>query len=221
MIQQELLDFLEELTLNNNKDWFEVEKHRFKKLDGFFKTQMNDVATKLNNTDLIEKTKLFRIYRDVRFSHDKTPFKTHRSVNWIRAGASRRGSYYMRIAPGASMIGIGFFGPEKEDLLRIRKELEQDAQEFKTIIENKNFAETWGTMQGESLKVAPKNFDKTHPDIELIRFKNFFFTKTFSDEEIMNKTFEQQVVQAFLVARPFLDYMSSVLTTNLNGESII
>jgi uncharacterized protein (TIGR02453 family) len=190
-------------------------------LDERFKTQINDVAAKLNETDVIEKTKLFRIYRDVRFSLDKTPFKTHRSVNWIRAGVSRRGSYYMRIAPGASMIGIGFFGPEKEDLLRIRKELEQDAQEFRTIIEDKKFATTWATLQGESLKVAPKNFDKTHPDIDLIRFKNFYFTKSFSDKEIMHEKFEQQVVQSFLVARPFLDYMSSVLTTNLNGESII
>lgn len=221
MIQQELLDFLKELALNNNKEWFEAEKPHFKKLDEHLKIQINNIAAQLNETDVIEKTKLFRIYRDIRFSNDKTPFKTQRSVNWIRAGVARRGSYYMRIAPGASVVGFGFFGPEKDDLFRIRKELELDASEFREIIESPVFVKTWGTLQGESLKVAPKNFDKTHADIDLIRFKNFFFTRSFSDKEIMDKNFEDNVIQAFLVARPFLDYMSGVLTTNLNGESVI
>lgn len=221
MIQVALLTFLKELAVNNNKEWFETRKSAFKKLDTHFKQQAETIAVALNNTDVIEKTKLFRIYRDVRFSHDKTPFKTQRSVNWIRAGASRRGSYYMRIAPGESVIGIGFFAPEKDDLLRIRKELEQDAAEFRAIIEKPAFTKAWGNLQGETLKRAPKNFDKEHPDMDLIRFKNFFFTKSFSEQEIMDSSFESRVIDAFVTARPFLDYMSSVLTTNLNGESII
>jgi uncharacterized protein (TIGR02453 family) len=221
MIQQELLSFLQSLSLNNNKDWFETHKTQFKTLDKHFKGQMNQIASQLDGSDSIEKTKVFRIYRDVRFSHDKTPFKNHRSVNWLRSGASRRGSYYMRIMPGASMLGIGFFAPEKEDLFRIRKELEQDAQELRSIIKAPIFLKTWGILQGEPLKLAPKNFDKTHPDIDLIRFKSFFFTKTFSNKEVMSSDFEGQVLDAFSIARPFLDYMSSVLTTNLNGESLI
>lgn len=198
-----------------------MRKTQFKTLDNHFKGQTSQIALMLSESDSIEKTKVFRIYRDVRFSHDKTPFKNHRSVNWLRSGVSRRGSYYMRIMPGASMLGIGFFAPEKEDLFRIRKELEQDAQELRDIINDPIFLKTWGTLQGETLKNAPKNFDKTHPNIDLIRFKSFFFTKSFSDAEVKSTSFENKVLDAFTTARPFLDYMSSVLTTNLNGESLI
>ncbi|MGJ8685205.1 MAG: DUF2461 domain-containing protein [Nonlabens sp.] len=221
MINKELLKFLSQLEKNNNKPWFEENKPRFKKLEEEFKDQVSGIKSLLNQHDIIEKAKVFRIYRDVRFSKDKTPFKAHRSVNWMREGKDRRGSYFMSIKPGNSVIGIGFFGPEKEDLLRIRKELEVDAQELRDIIEKPAFLKTWGTFQGEQLKTAPRNFDKTHPDIDLIRFKNFFFTKTLTDKEIQSPNFFQEVDAAFKTARPFLDYMTDVLTTDLNGESLL
>lgn len=221
MIDNQLLEFLKQLEKNNNKTWFEKNKPHFKKLDDHFKSQVNEIMVLLNQHDIIEKSKTFRIYRDVRFSKDKTPFKAHRSVNWMRSGTDRRGSYFMSIKPGKSVLGIGFFGPEKEDLLRIRKELEVDAQELRKIIESPNFSKTWGTFKGDQLKTAPRNFDKNHADIDLIRFKNFYFMKSFTDKEIQSPDFFQEVDQAFKVARPFLDYMTDVLTTDLNGESLI
>lgn len=221
MIEQALLDFLKELAINNNKEWFDQHKPRFTKLDTTFKKQMDSITDALNEKDVIEKLKVFRIYRDVRFSNDKTPFKTHRSANWMRAGANRRGSYYLSIGPDQCVIGIGFFGPEKDDLYRVRKEIEMDAVELRAIIEKAAFKKTWGVFQGESLKVAPKGFDKSHPDIDLIRLKNFFFTKKFTIAQVTHADFEKQVINAFETTRPFLDYMTAILTTNLNGESLI
>ena len=221
MIYNELLTFLTELERNNNRPWFENHKSQFLELDSAFKTSVNKITDLLNEHDIIEKSKTYRIYRDIRFSKDKTPFKVHRSANWMRAGVERRGSYYMRIKPNHHLIGVGFFGPEKEDLLRIRKELEIDAQELRDIIDKPQFINTWATFQGEQLKTAPRNFDKTHPDMDLIRFKSFYFLKSFTDQEVQKPDFFNEVNKAFQIARPFLDYMTDVLTTNLNGESLI
>ncbi|WP_438962759.1 DUF2461 domain-containing protein [Nonlabens sp.] len=221
MIQKELLHFLNNLEKNNNRPWFDEHKPEFTKLDAHFKNGVHNLTELLNEHDSIEKDKTFRIYRDIRFSKDKTPFKCHRSANWIRAGVERRGGYYMRIKPKENLIGVGFFAPEKHDLLRIRKELEVDAQELRDIIEKPTFKNTWGTFQGESLKTAPRNFDKDHPDIDLIRFKNFYFMKSFSDQEVTAPDFFEKVNHDFIIARPFLDYMTAVLTTDLNGESLI
>lgn len=221
MIEPHLLTFLNQLEKNNNKHWFDENKPRFTKLEAQFKKQMLAIEQDLNKTDVIEKTKVFRIYRDIRFSLDKTPFKAHRSVNWLRAGATRRGSYYLKIKPSEHMIGVGFFAPEKDDLLRIRKEFEIDAQEFLALINDHSFKSTWGSLQGEQLKTAPRNFNKDHPAIELIRFKSFYFTKSFTDAQVQSAHLQEEIIKAFENARPFLNYMTSVLTTDLNGESII
>lgn len=221
MLSKDLFPFLKDLESNNNREWFETQKFRFATVDASFKSSMQMLFEKMNNHDIIDNLKTYRIYRDVRFSKDKTPFKTHRSANWSRAGLERRGGYYLRVKPNESMIGIGFFDPNKEDLLRIRKEFEFDAKAFRDITERKSFKKTWGNLQGDQLKTAPRDFDKTHADIDLIRFKNFYFSKTFTDKEVLEENFLDIVNDHFKSARPFLDYMSQVLTTNLNGESII
>lgn len=221
MIDPALLDFLKDLAQNNNKPWFEERKDYFKKLDSDFKDFTTSIYVDLNKNDTIEKVKNYRIYRDVRFSKDKTPFKAHRSANWLRAGKNRRGSYYMRIKPNENLIGIGFFAPKKEDLLRIRKELELDAQEMRDIISSPSFISSWGSLQGEQLKTAPRNFDKNHPDIDLIRFKAFYFMKSYTDKEVISPDFMSQIVDSFNQGRTFLDYMTGVLTTDLNGESLL
>lgn len=221
MIDTALITFLKELAQNNNKPWFEERKTYFKSLDTDFKSYVDDLMLDLNQHDEIERAKTFRIYRDIRFSKDKTPFKAHRSANWIRAGADKRGGYYMRIKPNEHVIGVGFFSPEKEDLLRIRKELELDAQEFRDILSEEQFKKCWGDLKGEQLKTAPRNFDKAHPDMDLIKFKSFYFMKSFTDEEVGSKNFSSMVNASFKTARPFLDFMTEVLTTDLNGESLL
>lgn len=105
--------------------------------------------------------------------------------------------------------------------MRIRKELELDANELRDLISHKEFKACWSDLQGEQLKTAPRNFDKTHPDMDLIKYKSFYFMKSFTDKEVMSKEFASKVDESFKAARPFLDYMTDVLTTDLNGESLL
>ena len=132
-----------------------------------------------------------------------------------------RGGYYLQIQPGNSFIATGFWSPEKEDLLRIRKEFEMDDQEVRDIISNPKLQSVWGELQGEELKTAPRDFDKTHPAIDLIKKKQFIFSKQFTDAEVIAEGFAQKVSDDFKTIRPFFDYMSDVLTTDLNGVSLI
>ena len=127
----------------------------------------------------------------------------------------------MRIKPKESFVAAGFWGPEKEDLFRIRKEWELDASEFKSLMNQNKFKAIWGELQGDEVKTAPKGFDKTHPEIDLIRKKQFIFVRNFKDGEVLSNEFITMVDESFKAIRPFFDLMSEVLTTNLNGERIV
>ncbi len=221
IINKAPLDFLKKLAKNNNREWFTANKETFKAHEADVKAFYNSVMQRLNQHDQIEKLKIFRIYRDVRFSKDKTPYKAHFAGSFSRMGLERRGGYYLRIKPGETFMAAGFWDPNKEDLMRIRKELELDASEFRAILEDSEFKKVWGMLQGDALKTAPKGFDKEHKDIDLIRHKQFIFTKIFTDKEVLSKDFIDQVDHSFQAIRPYFDLMSSILTTNLNGESLI
>lgn len=129
-ISKSTLGFLSELRKHNNKPWFTENKARYQKEHTLFKTVMEAVHSKMVQHDDIAKLKIFRIYRDVRFSKDKTPYKSNFSAFLSRQGAAKRGGYYIHIEPGKSFLGVGFWKPEKEDLYRIRKEWETDAPSF-------------------------------------------------------------------------------------------
>ncbi len=220
-ISKEVFNFLSDLKKNNNKEWFEEHKSEFKKYQSEVKTFLEAAKDNLNHHDEIEKTKMFRIYRDVRFSKDKTPYKSHFAGFFSRLGAHLRGGYYIHIKPGESFLGVGFFAPNKEDLFRIRKELEMDAGEFREVINQKELKAIWGELRGDELKTAPKGFDKEHPDIDLIRKKQFMFVCNFTDKEVLSPTFLDEVDKSYRAIRPYFDLMSDILTTNLNGESIL
>lgn len=219
---KEILDFLKRLEKNNNRDWFNEHKKEFKALETKTKAIYAAINEELNKHDVIEKHKIFRIYRDVRFSKNKLPYKTHFGGSFSRKKPELRGGYYLHIQPNnESFIATGFWEPNKDDLLRIRKEFEQDDEEIRDIISNKKFKSVWGELIGDELKTAPRDFDKDHPAIDLIRKKQFIFIKKYTDQEVLSDDFVQEVNQSFKAIRPFFDYMSDVLTTNLNGESLI
>ncbi|RDY61612.1 DUF2461 domain-containing protein [Flagellimonas nanhaiensis] len=220
-ISKSAIDFLKELAKNNNKDWFQENKTTFKSHEADLKSFFEEVKEHLNQHDEIEKMKMFRIYRDVRFSKDKTPYKTHLAASFSRLGAHLRGGYYVHIKPGESFLATGFWEPNKEDLFRIRKELEMDASDFRKVINEPSFKKIWGDIEGDGVKTAPKGFDKDHPDIDLIKMKQFIFVRKFSDKEVLSKSFISEVDQSFKAIRPYFDLMSDILTTNLNGESIL
>ncbi|WP_136666559.1 DUF2461 domain-containing protein [Flavobacterium sp. H122] len=220
MISKAELDFLSELSQNNNRDWFNEHKKRFESHQEIVKTHFNEINLELSVKDKLEKMQIHRIYRDIRFSKDKTPYKNNFSVSFDRAKPYLRGGYYLHIQPGASFIGGGFWEPNAEDLKRIRKEFELDDTEIRSIISEENFVKHFGTLQGAELKTAPKDFDKEHPAIDLIRKKQYLVYRRFTDKEITNPNFKEEAINTFAAMRPFFDYMSDVLGTNLNGEPI-
>ena len=220
-ITKEVVGFLKELKANNNREWFAENKKRFKAVESVAKEFYNSLMEELNTHDEIEKLKMFRIYRDVRFSKDKSPYQPHFAGSFARAGAHRRGGYYLRVRPGESFIAVGFWQPNPKDLLRIRKEFERDSSEIREIINQKAFKNIWGDMVGEEVKTAPKGFKKEDPNIDLIRKKAFIFVRNFSDKEVVQADFMKTVNDSFKAIRPYFDYMSEVLTTNLNGESLV
>ena len=214
--------FLSDLKANNQREWFTERKDIFKKHQNHAKDFYASIRKKLEAHDEIDQFKLYRIYRDVRFSKDKTPYQPHFAGSFSRLGKQLRGGYYLRIRPGESFLGGGFWEPNKEDLYRIRKEFEIDDQEIRAIINAPLFVKYFGSkLEGEALKTAPKGFDKEHPAIDLIRQKGFIVNRKFTDEEVLAPNFLEEIDQSYKTLRPFFDYMSDVLSTNLNGESIL
>ena len=143
-INSAIIDFLHELKRNNNRDWFNENKPRFQEIQLEAKAFYEEIKQGLLQFDEIENFKMFRIYRDVRFSKDKTPYKTHFGRSFHRAKPKLRGGYYLHLAPNnESFIATGFWEPNKDDLFRIRKEFEMDDQEIRCILSNKKFRRHW------------------------------------------------------------------------------
>ncbi|MDX1270769.1 DUF2461 domain-containing protein [Bizionia paragorgiae] len=222
MNAEAIFKFLTQLELNNNREWFSDNKQEFRAVETEIKIVYNTILEALNTHDNVDKVKIFRIYRDVRFSKNKLPYKTHFGGSFHRVKPELRGGYYLQIQPGnKSFMAAGFWNPEPADLLRIRKEFETDASEIRAIIENPNLKNTWGELTGDEVKTAPKGFNRNDENIDLIRKKQFIFTKNFTDKDVLDPEFTTRVNAAFKTIRPYFDYMSSVLTTDLNGVSTI
>jgi uncharacterized protein (TIGR02453 family) len=220
-ISKNTLDFLKLLKENNDRDWFNAHKEEFQVAHNNAKDFMNTILEQLKTHDVMDSLKLYRIYRDVRFSPDKTPYKPHFASNFVRATNRLRGGYYIRIRPGESFLAGGFWEPNKEDLLRIRKEFEMDTSEIREIISDPTFVKYFGKLEGVSLKTAPRGFDKEHPDMDLIRMKQFIVTRYFTDEEVLQPNFLEEIDKSYKAMRPYFDYMSEILTTDLNGVSLL
>lgn len=218
-------NFLAELKENNHRDWFSEHKDRFKAEQAKIIDFAEQLITEVNKFDVLEplsgKKSLFRIYRDIRFSKDKTPYKPHFSGQLKRATAFRRGGYYFRIAPnGNTMIAGGFFAPNANDLKRIRQEIAADPDGLRQIISAPAFIDTFGELKGEQVKTAPRGFSKTDPAIDLLRYKQYLLIREFSDEEAMAADFLAQAAKTYQHMLPLFEYMSSILTTDENGAPI-
>ncbi|MEQ8624156.1 MAG: DUF2461 domain-containing protein [Vicingaceae bacterium] len=224
-ISKVTFDFLNQLKNNNNRDWFQDNKKTYEASHKEMIAFADALLLKLNEFDKIEtvtgKKSLFRIYRDVRFSKNKLPYKTNRSGSFKRAGADRRGGIYFSIEPGNTVIGGGFYQPNKDDLNLIRQQIEVDASPLKEVLNSKSFKNYYGNLLGEKLKTSPRGYDIDHPEIELLRFKNFYVMHSFSDKEVLTDNFVDQVIDGYKKLMPFFDAMSLYLTTDLNGASTI
>jgi len=215
-------EFLKQIEKNNNRVWFSEHKAEYDLIVKENKIFFNQIYSEFQEYDSLSKIHIFRIHKDVRFSKDKTPYKTNFGAGLSRKKPILRGGYYIHLEPNNSFVGGGFWSPNPDDLLRIRKEFERNDTEIKKITSDKIFIKYFGELQGEEgAKIAPKGFDKNHPAIDLIKKKQYVVMRKFSDKEVFSDNFQKKVIATFLSMRPFFDYMSEVLTTDLNGESLI
>jgi uncharacterized protein (TIGR02453 family) len=223
-LQASTFEFLKQLKKNNNREWFARNKERYLKELSLVEDFAGELFSEMNKHDAVEpggRKIVFRIYRDIRFSEDKTPYKTHFSGSFKRATKARRGGYYFHLEPGNSFAAGGFWGPNPEDLRRIRDELSFDPQPLRKILKSKSFVENFGKLEGEQIKTTPKGFDPDDAAIDLLRYKQFEMIRKYSDKEVMSDGFVKKLSDTFRKMRPFLDYMTEVLTTDINGESVI
>ena len=224
-ITKTTFDFLKDLKKNNEREWFQANKKRYQSSQLELEALAEDLMTRVQKFDVLEekaaKKTLFRIYRDVRFSKNKEPYKTNRSGYFARQGAERRGAFCFSVEPGNTMIGGGFYQPESSDLNHLRQQIDLDATPLKKAVNAKKFKDYFGEMMGEKLKTQPRGFEKDHPELELLRHKSFYFMKTFSDKEVLSSDFEKVAANGFKLLLPFFGAMTEYLTTDLNGASLI
>lgn len=226
-ITTENLNFLKELGANNNRDWFTDNKPRYIQQHESTIAFADEVLTLLKKHDNIEnasgKKSLMRIYRDVRFSKDKSPYKTNWAGYFKRSTAELRGGYYFHIEPNSCFVGGGFWKPDSKDMKLIRDAILTDETAFRKIINAKKFKEHFGKLglQGESLKNVPRGYDKESSVGDLLKLKQFLIRKDFTRAEMLSPDFAKKVNETFKALRPFFDWMSYSLTHDGNGEPII
>lgn len=224
-IAPNIFTFLNDLALNNDRDWFADNKEVYIEAQNNIIAFVDQLIVLMNSHDNIEnvsgKKSMYRIYNDVRFSKDKPPYKPRFAFSLQRATKLKRGGYYVNIQAGNNFLGCGFFSPNPEDLKRIRKDIEINQSIWRKILNSKSIKTNFGEMAGNKVPTFPKGFPKDHEAIDLIRHKQFIFSHTFTDEEVLDAEFINKVDAIFKSVRPFFDHLSAVLTTDLNGESQI
>mgnify|MGYP000156216319 CR=1 FL=1 len=219
-IQQSTLDFLVQVIQNNNRDWFNANKSTYIEAYEDVKSFGETLMLRMSEHDNIEKMKQYRIYRDVRFSKNKVPYKSNLGGSMIRATKWLRGGYYFHFEPGNCFIGAGFWSPNSADLSRIRQEIAAAPDELRDIINDKTFKKYFGILDGDKLKTSPRGYAKDHPAVDLLRYKQFLVSHKFTDKQVTSPNFVDEMVDAFRAIRPFFNYMSEVLTTDANGTPI-
>ena len=224
-IKKESVDFLKKLSKNNTREWFNEHKEQYTTAHENLIDFAGALLTEMNRHDQIEtasgKQSLHRIYKDVRFSKDKTPYNDHWSGSFRRATKKLRGGYYFHIQPGHSFLAGGFWGPETHDLQRIRQDIDANHKEWQKLLADKKLTATFGKMIGSQLSTAPRGYAKDHPGIELLRYKQLLLKHTFTDADICDPGFVKNVSDSFKKMRPFLNFMSEILTTDANGISLV
>ncbi len=220
-ITKTTLSFLYDLAANNNREWFDINKDRYVSAQSEMKEFHEAVKGRLSAHDQIGKGRVYRIYRDVRFSKNKTPYKNNWGGGFQRDTHYLRGGYYYQIQPGNSFAAGGFFSPNSQDLMHIRKQIQQDPDTLFGILNDQKFKVTFGELKGDQVKTTPKGFSIEDPAIDLIRYKQFYVEHRFTDTEVLDKNFDSKLGNTFLSMRPYFDYMSEILTSDLNGESLL
>ena len=211
-----VLDFLDELHRNNNKPWFDEHRPAYQAARLAFEQFVDGLIDEFRVSDdldgLSARNCIARIYRDIRFSRDKSPYKPNLGAMIAPGGwkPSRPGYYVSLEPPGNSIVAGGLYDPSPEQLEHFRQAMVRNASAFKKITHAPAFVEIFGEVSGERLKTAPKGYDREHPEIALLQLKQVFAQHPFTDREVLSPAFPGQVVNACRAMRPFLDYLDEI-----------
>ncbi len=215
MIHKSTIDFLKKLKKNNNRDWFHANKNLYEDAKYDFEVFIFELIQKIADYDesvsgLEPKDCLFRIYKDVRFSKDKTPYKTNFGASINKGG--RKGpaaGYYVHIDPSEYFLGSGLYMPMPEKLLAVRKKIAAEPKKFKSIVENKEFKKIYGKLwEGNALKSAPKGFAKDHPMADYLRLKSFIGGHNVTEEKVLSKGYVDYTAKIFKAIKPLNDFLN-------------
>lgn len=212
---QTTIDFLKKLKNNNNKDWFEKNKHQYLAAKEEFERFVDKLikglakADKRISPELKAKDCTFRIYKDVRFSKDKTPYKTNMGASINPGGRkSMEAGYYFHLEPGACFLAGGVYMPEPEMLGAIRQEIDYNPKPLLKILNSASFKRYFkGFDVEDKLKTAPKGFEKDHQHIELLKNKHFIVSYKLNDKELLSEDFDKKVLAGFKAMQPLLSYL--------------
>ena len=212
-----ILNFLDNLSQNNYKAWFDTHRTDYETARDIFNQFVDYLIDELRTSDNLQglsaKECVARIYRDIRFSRDKSPY--HANLSAIIAPGGRKSvtqGYYVSLQPhGQSLVAGGLYMPSPEQLDRFRQAIDQHAGEFKAITGNPAFVGQFGKIEGERLKTAPKGYDRAHPEVNLLRLKQVTALHHFSDQTVLAGDFPEKAVIVCKVMEPFLNYLDEVL----------
>ena len=217
MIDPATIAFISDLTANNDRDWFNAHRDRYEAALANAKAFAERVTFEMNQGDDIEDFRMYRIYRDVRFSKDKTPYNPRFGFSLKRRKPHLRGGYFVDLEPTQTRVVVGFWGPNRDDMARIRAHIDSDGDSLREIVESPQIQSILGPLVGDGVKTAPRGYSQDHPDIDLLRMKQFLFRTQFSTEETLAPDFVHEVVFTLRAVRPFFDHMGEVLSHDENG----
>jgi uncharacterized protein (TIGR02453 family) len=215
-IKKSTLDFLRSLKVNNNRDWFISNKSAYTDAKENFESLVQQIINKLIYFEPIlkgleVKNCVYRINRDIRFSNDKTPYKSHFGAFIVRGGkknGDKFSGYYIHVEPGKSMVAGGAYMPPTPWLSAIREKIDEEPGKLNRIINSKDFIKIFREIAGEKLKKAPKGYPSDHPDIELLKLKSYLVMHEVSDKEVLSDTFIDHVIDVCKVMKPFNDFLN-------------
>ncbi|HEY8401893.1 MAG TPA: DUF2461 domain-containing protein [Cytophagaceae bacterium] len=215
-----LFKFLKGLKKNNNKEWFEKHREEYNGLRKEFTALVNEIIQELAKADpeianLEAKDCIFRINRDIRFSKDKTPYKTNFGASIAPGG--KKGvlpGYYLHLEPGASFLAGGKYMPDAQELKKIRQEIDYNGEQLEKILKGKNFKKYFGEMyQEDKLTNPPKEYNKTHPQIELLKLKSFIVVHDMGDEVVASKDFKKYYKKIYAEMLPLNHFLREALSS--------
>lgn len=214
MVSKSTLDYLSKLSKNNNKEWFEKNREHYEAARNEFRDFVSELIITTSKFDpsikhLDAKDCIFRINRDVRFSKDKSPYKNNFGAILSPGGKkSFEAGFYVQVQPGQSFIAGGMWQPPGPQLAAIRQEIDYNAAEFKKILNAKTFKTFFGKLSDEDkLKTVPKGYDKTHPELELLKFKSYIVVHSLTDKEVVSKDFMKRCSEVMKAMYPFNTFL--------------